>query len=61
MQKMCEINIQKVTLRVYRIEMIVSSVMGQLGKGDSRTATRIVVGLCLFCFLCGLPLTTRVQ
>ncbi|VDN05708.1 unnamed protein product [Thelazia callipaeda] len=41
------------------IEMIVSSIMNKLDKIDKRTETRLVVGLCIICFICGLPLTTR--
>uniref|UniRef100_A0A915BNF2 Transporter n=1 Tax=Parascaris univalens TaxID=6257 RepID=A0A915BNF2_PARUN len=41
------------------LEMIISSVMKQFGQANRRVEIRLVVGLCLFCFVCGLPLTTR--
>uniref|UniRef100_A0A0N5AFS5 Transporter n=1 Tax=Syphacia muris TaxID=451379 RepID=A0A0N5AFS5_9BILA len=41
------------------LEMIISSVMKQFNVTSRRWETGIVAGLCLFCLLCGLPLTAR--
>ncbi|KAI6208879.1 Sodium-and chloride-dependent glycine transporter 2 [Aphelenchoides besseyi] len=41
------------------LEMIASSIMNQLGSKNKTVETRLLVGLCLGCFLCGLPLCAR--
>uniref|UniRef100_A0A915Q1J1 Transporter n=1 Tax=Setaria digitata TaxID=48799 RepID=A0A915Q1J1_9BILA len=41
------------------IEMVVSSVVDQFNKTHRRTKTRVMIALCVLCFICGLPFTTR--
>lgn len=42
------------------IEMISSSLLEKAGKRRSQLETKIIVALCIFCFLCGLPFCARV-
>ncbi|KAI6171581.1 Sodium-and chloride-dependent glycine transporter 2 [Aphelenchoides bicaudatus] len=41
------------------LEMIASAIMNQLGSKNKSVETRLLVGLCLFCFICGIPLCAR--
>uniref|UniRef100_A0A914VKH7 Transporter n=1 Tax=Plectus sambesii TaxID=2011161 RepID=A0A914VKH7_9BILA len=41
------------------IEMIAASLMEKAENRDSRLETKIIVALCIFCFLCGLPFCAR--
>ncbi|KAH7731727.1 SNF-12 protein [Aphelenchoides avenae] len=41
------------------LEMIASSIMNQFGSKEKRLENRLLVALCLFCFICGIPLCAQ--
>ncbi|KAL3107534.1 hypothetical protein niasHT_014251 [Heterodera trifolii] len=41
------------------LEMIAASIMNKFGSKQKRLENRLLIMLCVFCFLCGIPLCTR--
>lgn len=45
----------------FRLEMIAASIMNQIGSKESRIENRLLIFMCVFCFICGIPLCTQVS
>lgn len=45
----------------FRLELIASSIMNKFESKDKRIEKRLLIFLCVFCFICGIPLCMRVN